>query len=134
MAVVQEIGLSNLGNTCYMNTALQCLRHTPLLVKFFLHELNLYDVFTPQDIWAHGGGLCLEFAHLLYTMILSQGKPVRPVEFKNALGRHDIRFNNYAQNDAHLVATVILSACTYAQNKGDINHYAEVEENEDLKE
>jgi len=36
-----QVGLVNLGNTCYMNTGLQCLANTPELAKYFL--LGYYD-------------------------------------------------------------------------------------------
>lgn len=36
MSLQEMSGLFNLGNTCYLNTTLQCLFHTPLFTKFVL--------------------------------------------------------------------------------------------------
>ncbi|XP_013381771.1 ubiquitin carboxyl-terminal hydrolase 8-like [Lingula anatina] len=45
-------GLRNLGNTCYMNSTIQCLSNTPLLAKYFLdsiyrNHINRGFVLTP---------------------------------------------------------------------------------------
>jgi ubiquitin carboxyl-terminal hydrolase 4/11/15 len=41
--MVGATGLDNLGNTCYMNAALQCLSNTPLLTGYFLSERYAED-------------------------------------------------------------------------------------------
>ena len=36
-------GISNAGNTCYMNSALQCLSNIPTLKDYFLNYKSFYD-------------------------------------------------------------------------------------------
>ena len=42
--VLGACGLVNLGNTCFLNTALQCLSHTPLFRAYLLSNRFLLDV------------------------------------------------------------------------------------------
>lgn len=38
------VGLTNLGNTCFLNAPVQCLSHSPVLRDYFLNELHFYEI------------------------------------------------------------------------------------------
>ncbi|QSZ33484.1 hypothetical protein DSL72_005052, partial [Monilinia vaccinii-corymbosi] len=94
------VGLSNLGNTCYMNSALQCVRSVEELTKYFLS-----DAYGPElngdNPLGHGGAVAESYANLLKE-IYKQPAPVsvHPRYFKNVVGRYATQFSGYGQQDS----------------------------------
>lgn len=93
-------GLSNLGNTCYMNSALQCLTHVEELVAYFLSGHYEQDVNTSNPI-GYGGNVARAFARLLRALYGHEDtRSVSPVQFKATIGRYNRAFAGYLQQDS----------------------------------
>jgi ubiquitin C-terminal hydrolase len=74
-------GLNNLGNTCFMNSVLQCLCNTEPVVKFFLYELYMTQI-NPRNSYGTRGKLALAFAELISDMYLGRSKSIAPWDVK----------------------------------------------------
>uniref|UniRef100_A0A4X2K5F8 Ubiquitin carboxyl-terminal hydrolase 2 n=1 Tax=Vombatus ursinus TaxID=29139 RepID=A0A4X2K5F8_VOMUR len=91
-------GLRNLGNTCFMNSILQCLSNTRELRDYCLQRLYLRDLNSSSH--AHTA-LMEEFAKLIQTIWTSSANDVvSPSEFKTQIQRFAPRFVGYNQQDA----------------------------------
>ncbi|KAL8655805.1 MAG: hypothetical protein Q9226_002899 [Calogaya cf. arnoldii] len=93
------VGLSNLGNTCYMNSALQCIRTCEELSMYFLQDHYKREL-NPSNPLAHNGMVAKAYATLIREMYGDSGYAFAPKAFKNVIGKYGPSFSGYGQQDS----------------------------------
>ena len=121
-SVKGKVGLKNNGNTCYMNSSLQCLSNTNDLTKYFLKKLFENDINFANKLGTHGS-ISSIYYDFIRKMWYGHETVISPIEI---LKKFKHNFEENKQHDAQEFLNVLLDKL-----HEDLNH---IQYNKDLPE
>ncbi|KAL1924566.1 uncharacterized protein VTP21DRAFT_4220 [Calcarisporiella thermophila] len=118
-------GLQNLGNTCFMNSALQCLSNSKELTQYFLsgkykQELN------PDNPLGMRGEVAEAYGNLIQKLWSGTASSFAPREFKFTIGRFAPSFVGYQQQDSQELLAFLLDGLHEDLNRIRKKPYIEI--------
>jgi ubiquitin carboxyl-terminal hydrolase 4/11/15 len=98
--IMGSVGLRNLGNSCYMNSMLQCLNAAEPIQKHMIDGSLVESEINTKNALGTGGKLAQAYHELVAEMWSGQFSTVSPDEFKDTIGQFAPQFANHEQQDS----------------------------------
>uniref|UniRef100_A0A670Z0G8 Ubiquitin carboxyl-terminal hydrolase n=1 Tax=Pseudonaja textilis TaxID=8673 RepID=A0A670Z0G8_PSETE len=120
-------GLTNLGNTCFMNSALQCLSNVPPLTEYFLnnHYLDELNFSNPLGM---KGEIAEAYADLIKQKWSGHHRSIVPRMFKTKVGHFASQFLGYQQHDSQELLSFLLDGLHEDLNRVKKKEYIELKD------
>ncbi|XP_010864114.1 ubiquitin carboxyl-terminal hydrolase 11 isoform X1 [Esox lucius] len=120
-------GLTNLGNTCFMNSALQCLSNTPPLTEYFLRSAYLEELNFTNPLGMKGE-IAEAYADVVKQMWSGRHYSVVPRIFKTKVGHFASQFLGYQQHDSQELLSFLLDGLHEDLNRVKNKEYIELKD------
>ncbi|EPZ34470.1 cysteine proteinase [Rozella allomycis CSF55] len=100
-------GLKNLGNTCFMNSSLQCLSSTLPLTRYFLNG-SFKKHINKSNPMGYKGNVAEAYNDVLKALWSGDNSYVTPTTFKTVIGKYANRFEGNDQQDSQEFLSFLL--------------------------
>ncbi|CDW85002.1 ubiquitin carboxyl-terminal hydrolase family [Stylonychia lemnae] len=123
------VGLQNLGNTCFMNSALQCLSNSWPLTRFFLDKHFASQVNEDNPLGTKGQ-VAFHFAKLLNELWNRENDTFSPNMLKRHIGKQNPMFSGYQQHDSQEFLNFLLDTLHEDLNRVQKKPYVELKDSD----
>lgn len=122
-------GLHNLGNTCFINAALQVLFNTQPLTQYFRQNMHLYELNVTNRMGTKGQ-LALRYAELLKEVWNSSTRSVAPLKLRFCITKHNSDFAGGGQHDSQELLAWFLDTLHEDLNRVTERTYSELQDSD----